>query len=305
MGVILNTNRVTSEFETSSPPSNTNYVGRGLACNMKVKPSRVCRFEHLQIPCYYGTNGHQNPPAQCIQDSMDLNKSTYTLQSISLKKKKTNFQTSLMVWCQGNHAGSIRWIGWLRGKGKVVGSIPSLTKPTFVEKKKASRITGTYISSSPKWIPTSCLTGARKKIQAFLGLGVGRSHRMHCRGTRRHRTIVPKVDQSGGTTGKSEGSIDGDLSALMGSRQSWVIIRDGSLCQCGSGICNGRSICIWGTARWYDSHQSLCSRHSWIEVVAGIDSPCNPLVCSRDSCVSEGYVQLPCGLVKGPVEVRG
>ncbi|RDX63972.1 hypothetical protein CR513_57534, partial [Mucuna pruriens] len=66
VSVIVNTVGFSAEFETRTKSSNTNYVGRGLASDMKIKPSRVCRFEHLQVPCDYGTRWHQDAPAHSI-----------------------------------------------------------------------------------------------------------------------------------------------------------------------------------------------------------------------------------------------
>jgi len=66
VGVVLNTLGVTAEFETGSESGYTYYVGRGLASNVKIKPSRVCRFEHLQVPRDYGTRWHQYAPAHRI-----------------------------------------------------------------------------------------------------------------------------------------------------------------------------------------------------------------------------------------------
>jgi len=258
MGIVGNTSWVTAKLETSSPTSNTNYVCRGLAGNVKVKPSRVSRFEHLQIPSYDGTKGHQSPPAHSIKNSMDLTTNQHPSISFSKKKRK---------------------------------------------KSPGTRKIGTYISSSSEWTPTwSCLSGTRKKIQTFLRLGVGQ--RMRLRGRTRERTVIPKVDQSSGIVWKSEGGIDGDLIVLTGSRQARMRIRDGSLCQLGCGTLDGRSVCSWGAARLWDSHQSLCSSHGWREVIVRIYSPRNPPVWVGDSRVSECYVQPAWGLIIRPVKVR-
>ncbi|RDY02677.1 hypothetical protein CR513_13842, partial [Mucuna pruriens] len=94
------------------------------------------------------------------------------------------------------------------------------------------------------------------------------------RGRARERTIIPKVDQIGGTGWKSEGSIDGDLTTLTDIEEVYAL----------------------GAPPDCETATRACA-----PTIAEL-SPRNPPVCCSDSSVSVCHVQLPSGLVVGPVE---
>lgn len=62
-----------TEFEASSPTSNSNGVGRDLARDVQVKPCWISRGKNLQVSGKYDPRREHNPPAHHIQHSMNLN----------------------------------------------------------------------------------------------------------------------------------------------------------------------------------------------------------------------------------------